>query len=76
MAPVVAEIALENRNTFAVAKLNIKNARQTLQKYPIRATPTYMVFQDGKRVGKSLGSEPKAQLLQRNSGCDKLIEAN
>jgi thioredoxin-like negative regulator of GroEL len=65
MAPVVAEIALENRNTFAVAKLNIKNARQTLQKYPIRATPTYMVFQDGKRVGKTLTrAQPKAQLLQ------------
>jgi thioredoxin 1 len=65
MAPVVAEIALENRNTFAVAKLNIKNARQTLQKYPIRATPTYIVFQDGKVVDRSAGVMPKNQLLQR-----------
>ena len=65
MAPVVAEIALENRNTFAVAKLNIKNARETLRKYPIRATPTYMVFQNGKRVGRILTRvQPKAQLLQ------------
>ena len=65
MAPVVAQIAFEHRNTFAVAKLNIKNARQTLEKYPIRATPTYMVFQNGKRVGKILTREqPKAQLLQ------------
>lgn len=65
MAPVVAQIALENRNTFAVAKLNIKNARQTLQKYPIRATPTYLIFQDGKKVGPSVaGVKPKAQLLQ------------
>lgn len=64
MAPVVAEIALENRNTFAVAKLNIKNARQTLQKYPIRATPTYMVFQDGKVVERFVGAMPKARLLQ------------
>ena len=65
MAPVVAEIALENRNTFAVAKLNIKNARQTLQKYPIRATPTYIVFQDGEVVDRSAGVMPKNQLLQR-----------
>ena len=65
MAPVVAEIALENRNTFAVAKLNIKNARETLKKYPIRATPTYVIFQDGKRVGRILaGVIPKALLLQ------------
>lgn len=66
MAPVVAEIALENRNTFAVAKLNIKN-RQTLQKFPIRIiTPTYLVFQDGKLVDSSLrGVIPKAQLVQK-----------
>ena len=64
MAPVVAQIALENQNTFAVAKLNIKNARQTLQKYPIRQTHTYMVFQDGKLVGNFRGVIPKAQLLQ------------
>ena len=63
MAPVVAQIALENRNTFAVAKLNIKNARQTLQKYPIRGTPTYMVFQDGKRVGTFAGVITKKQLI-------------
>ena len=65
MAPVVAQIALENRNTFSVAKLNIKNARQTLRKYPIRQTPTYMVFQDGKLVRSFAGVIPKAQLLQR-----------
>ncbi|MCY3724579.1 MAG: thioredoxin domain-containing protein [Candidatus Poribacteria bacterium] len=65
MAPVVAEIALENQNTFVVAKLNIKNAGQTLRKYPIRGTPTYIVFQDGERVGTFAGVIPKAQLLQR-----------
>ena len=65
MAPVVAEIALENRNTFAVAKLNIKNARQTLQKYPLRATPHYIVFQDGKAVDGFWGVQPKARMVQR-----------
>ncbi len=64
MAPVVAEIALENRNTFAVAKLNIKNARQTLRKYPIRGTPTYIVFKGGKDVGRTAGEKTKGQLLQ------------
>ena len=65
MAPVVAEIALENRNRFAVVKLNIKDGRQTLRKYPIRQTPTYIVFQDGKRVGSFAGVTPKAQMLQK-----------
>ncbi|MDE0467915.1 MAG: thioredoxin domain-containing protein [Candidatus Poribacteria bacterium] len=65
MVPVVAQIALENRNTFAVAKLNIKDGRQTLRKYPIRQTPTYMVFQDGERVAIFAGVIPKAQMLQK-----------
>lgn len=65
MAPVVAEIAFEHRNTFAVAKLNIKNARQTLRQYPIRATPHYIVFQDGKAVDGFWGVIPKAQMVQR-----------
>ena len=65
MAPVVAQIASENRNTFVVAKLNIKNARQTLQKYPIRRTPTYIVFKDGKAVDSFGGVQPKAQMVQR-----------
>ena len=67
MAPVVAQIALENRNTFAVAKLNIKN-RQTTGKYQVRIHPTYMVFQDGKAVGSFRGVMPKAQLLQNILG--------
>ena len=65
MAPVVAEIATENRNTFVVAKLNIKNARQTLRKYPLRATPHYIVFQDGKAVESFWGVQRKARMVQR-----------
>ena len=65
MAPVVAEIAAENKDTFVVAKLNIKNARETLRKYPLRATPHYIVFQDGKAVASFWGVQPKAQMVQR-----------
>ena len=65
MAPVVAQIALENRNTFAVAKMSIGNSRKTTGKYQVRAHPTYIVFQGGKAVGRFGGIMPKAQLLQR-----------
>ena len=65
MAPVVAEIALEKRNTFAVAKMNVATSRQTTGKYQVRAHPTYIVFQGGKAVGRSGGVQPKAQLLQK-----------
>ena len=66
MAPVVAEIALENRNTFAVAKMNVSDAdsRQTTGKYQVRTHPTYIVFQDGKFVRSYTGRMTKAQLLK------------
>lgn len=68
MAPVVAEIARENRNTFAVAKMNIAQGRQTTGKYQVRAHPTYIVFKDGKLVGRSAQEMTKAQLLQNILG--------
>ncbi len=64
MVPVVTQIALENRNTFAVAKLNNDENRETIRKYQVRGQPIYMVFQDGKVVGRFVGAMPKARLLQ------------
>lgn len=64
MAPVVAQIASENRNTFAVAKMNIAAGPQTHRKYLVRGHPTYIVFKDGKDVGRFAGVMTKGQLLQ------------
>ena len=67
MVPVVTEVALEYRNTFAVAKLNNDENRETIQKYQIRGQPIYLVFQDGKIVegGRFGGAMPKAQFVQK-----------
>ena len=62
MAPVVAQAASENRNTFAVAKMNIAQSRQTHQKYRVIGHPTYIVFQDGEAVGRFGGVMTKQQL--------------
>ena len=64
MAPVVAEIALENKDTFIVAKLNAINNPKTSQKYQVRGHPTYLVFQDGELVGRFGGQTPKGEFVQ------------
>lgn len=64
MVPVVTQIASENRNTFAVAKMNIAQGPQTHRKYLVRGHPTYIVFKDGKDVGRIAGVKTKGQLLQ------------
>ena len=65
MVPVVATIASENRNTFAVAKLDMDESRQAVRKYQVRIRPTYIVFQGGEIVGRFTGVMTKAALLQK-----------
>ena len=64
MAPVVAEIALENKDTFIVAKLNAINNPEISQKYQVRGHPTYLVFQDGELVERFGGQTPKDEFVQ------------
>ena len=64
MVPVVAEIALENKDTFIVAKLNSGNNPETVQKYRLIGHPTYIIFQDGEVVGRFGGETPKAEFVQ------------
>jgi thioredoxin-like negative regulator of GroEL len=65
MAPVVAEVALENRNTFAFAKLDMDENLETVRKYKPNGHPVYIVFQDGKDVGRFRGEMPKDVLVKR-----------
>ncbi|MXV76491.1 thioredoxin [Candidatus Poribacteria bacterium] len=64
MAPVVAEIALEYKDTFVVAKLNSGNNPKTVQKYRLIGHPTYLIFQDGENLGR-FGAVPKAEFVQK-----------
>ena len=64
MAPVVAEIALEHKDTFIVAKMNALNNPKTSGKYQVRGHPSYLVFQDGELVERFGGQTPKAEFVQ------------
>ena len=64
MAPVVAEIASENRNTFAVGKLNREKNPETAGEFGIRHQPIYIIFKDGKEVSRFAGEKPKAVFVQ------------
>ena len=65
MVPVVAEIALEHKDTFVVAKLNNDENRETIQKYGIRGQPIYIIFKEGKEVDRFLGETPKAEFVRK-----------
>ena len=63
VAPVLDEIAGENREKLTVAKLDIDANPATARDYQVMSIRTMIVFQDGKPVKQIVGAKPKAALL-------------
>ena len=65
MKPVVTAVALEYRDTFTFAKLDVNTQEEKTVEYQIRGTPTYIVFRDGEMVGRFIGAMPSTKLVDR-----------
>jgi thioredoxin 1 len=63
VAPVLDEIAGENRERLTVAKLDIDANPATARDYQVMSIPTMILFKDGKPVKQIVGAKPKAALL-------------
>lgn len=64
MAPIIKEVASENKETFLIAKLDADRNGQAVLKYRINAIPTFIVFRDGKITGRFVGGIQKAGLVR------------
>lgn len=62
VAPVLDEIAGENKDKLTIAKLNIDENPQIAREYQIMSIPTMTVFVDGKPVKNIVGAKPKAAI--------------
>lgn len=71
---MVAEVALEYRDTFSFVKLDVRTQPEKTAEYRIRRTPTYIVFKDGDIVQGFAGAMPKAELVQRILGILEIEE--
>lgn len=65
MKPVVSEIAVEFRDAFVVAKLDVNDNPIKTSEYQIRGTPTYKLFYKGNVVSTIIGAMPKERLVER-----------
>ncbi len=65
MRPVVSEIALEYRDVFVVAKLDVNDNPEKTEEYHIRGTPTYILFYKGSVIRTIIGAMPKDRLVNR-----------
>lgn len=63
VAPVLDEIAGENKDKLTVAKLDIDANPATARDYQVMSIPTMILFKDGKPVKQIVGAKPKAALL-------------
>jgi thioredoxin 1 len=62
MEPVLGELAAEMEGRAAVVQVDVDKAKRLANKYDISGIPCFIVFKDGKPVGRSDGLTSKQQL--------------
>lgn len=63
LAPTVAEIAEENEGKIKVGKVNVDEEPELAMKFGIMSIPTIIVFKDGEVANKTMGFQPKENLM-------------
>src|SRR5207245_9162603 len=64
IAPLVEELAGENRGSIKVGKVNIDDNPGAAQNYGVSSIPTLMIFKGGKIVNQFVDVQPKNRLKQ------------
>ena len=63
MAPVIEEIANEQAGSASVYKIDIDENPTIAQQYGVMSIPTFIAFKNGQPVAKTLGAQPKENVL-------------
>lgn len=64
MAPVIDEVAAEKGASAKVYKIDIDENMDVAQKYGVMSIPTFIVFKGGQPVAKTLGAQPKENIMK------------
>ena len=67
IAPILEELAVEQADKFAIAKLDVDANVATATKFAVMSIPTLLLFKDGEVVARLVGAKPKGALLQEIS---------
>jgi thioredoxin 1 len=68
LAPVLAEVAGEQRGRLKVVTLDVDTNPVTQSAYGVLSMPTLILFQGGEPVKSMVGARPKRRLLQELDG--------
>jgi len=67
IAPILEEIATEQKGKVRVAKLNVDDNPNAARRFDVMSIPTLIVFKDGQPVKRMVGAKGKGQLLEELS---------
>lgn len=62
LSPVIDEISSEQED-IKVCKINIDEQPELAQQFGVMSIPTLIVFKDGEVANKTVGVQPKEQIL-------------
>ena len=65
LSPVIEEIGEECDGSFAVYKVDIDEAEDTVMDLGIMSVPTLILFKDGDEAERMVGVQPKAAILEK-----------
>jgi thioredoxin 1 len=67
IAPILAEIAVEQKDSLVISKLNVDEHGDIAQRYNVMSIPTLLLFNNGELVKRLVGAKGKGALLQELS---------
>ena len=63
MGPVMDEIS-EERDDIKVCKVNVDDEMELARQYRVLSIPTFLIFENGEVIGRTMGAQPKEQLYK------------
>ncbi|MBM3730487.1 MAG: thioredoxin [Actinobacteria bacterium] len=67
IAPILTEIAAEQKDNLVIAKLNVDDHGDIAQRFSVMSIPTLLVFDKGEMKKRMVGAKGKGALLQELS---------
>ena len=62
VAPIVEELAADNKDKLIVGKINVDDNQQTAAQYGVTSIPTLIIFKGGEAVERVIGAQSKNAL--------------
>ena len=68
LSPILHELAEEKSGTLKVGKVNVDEQMELAMRFQVSNIPMLVVFKDGKAVAKSVGYQPKSEIVAMVEG--------